>query len=89
MFHWTAVPIGMKEVINLMVAKPASVRFFVISISPVYLLYYRRASSTDSVTPTTAFKSSSEADLCCCLMTILTPVVFPAILLEFDSQWPS
>ena len=76
MFHWTAFPIGMREVINLMVAKPASIRFFVIFLSPLYLLYYRRASTADSVTPTTAFKSSREADLFCCLMKILTPVYF-------------
>jgi len=80
MFQWRAFPIGMKEVINLMSAKPANVGVFVIFLSPLCLLYYRRASSTDNITLTADFKASSEADFFCGLMEILTPAVLPTIL---------
>jgi hypothetical protein len=59
--------------------------FFVIFLRPFYLLYYRRASSTDNIMPTTAFKTSSEADFFCGLVEVLTPVVLPTILSEFHS----
>jgi hypothetical protein len=70
---------------NLMAAKPVNVRFFVIFLSPVYLLYYRRASSTENIIPTTAFKTSSEAEFFCGLVEVLTPNVLPTILSEFHS----
>jgi len=76
----TAFPTGMREIINLMAAKTAIVGVFVIFLSPLRLLYYRRANSTDNITPTADFKASSEADIFCGLMEILTPVALPAIL---------
>jgi hypothetical protein len=79
-FQWTAFPVYMKEVINLMAAKPASVRFFVIFLSLLYSLYYRRASSTENIMPTTAFKTASEAEFFCGLLEVLIPVVLPTIL---------
>ena len=78
-------PIGTWEVINTMAAKPANVGFFIISLSPLYLLYYLRASSTENITPTTDFKVSGEADFFCGLLEILTPLVLPPILSESSS----
>jgi hypothetical protein len=67
-----------------MAAKPANVGFFVIFLSPLYLLYYRRASGTDNIT-TTGFKAPGEAHFFCGLVEILTTFVLPAVMSQFNS----